>query len=189
MTQLYFASSNQYKVSEYVRIFSQQTITITPVDYDTAELQSLDPDEIVRDKVARAYATLRRPVIVEHCGLSLSAMGGLPMGLTKPFWSILKDHICQIANNLNNTAADMVVCMAFCDGKNKYVVKESVAGNINKVPVNGVFHLDRVFVPSGAQVALAGMSDNERDKWSPRSKAALSLINVRLSSFIKNPRI
>jgi XTP/dITP diphosphohydrolase len=185
MSSLYFASSNDFKFSEYTRIFGLAGITVTPFAFDIAELQSIAPDEIVRDKVLKAYAAIHRPVIVEHSSLSLSAMGGLPLGLTKPFWDILKDHISKIASSLNDTEAEMIVCMGFCDGKNKYIVKESVAGNIASSAVPGVFHLDRVFVPKGAPMALAGMNDRDRDIWSPRPKAAHSLIQRRLTSFLK----
>ena len=185
MSNLYFASSNQFKISEYTRIFGSEKIQVTPFEFDIAELQSVAPDEIVQDKLLKAYAAIHRPVIVEHSSLSLSAMGGLPLGLTKPFWDILKDHICNIASSLNNTNAEMIVCLAFCDGKNKYTVKESVPGNIAPHAIPGVFHLDRVFVPTKAPMALAGMTDSERDKWSPRRNAVRKLIDTRLITFLK----
>ena len=189
MQPLYFVSSNPYKVSEYSRIFQKHSIDITPVDIDFAELQSIDPIEIVRDKVVRAYARFRRPVIVEHSGISLAVLSGLPMGLTKPFWLILKDHICQIANGLNQTDAELIVCMSFCDGETCATIKESVHGQINAHPVPGSFHLDRVFVPNGAADALASMTDAERDNWSPRPKAVSSLIGKRLGDFIREQRL
>lgn len=184
MMQIYFVTSNDFKFSEYSRLFSACNLTIVRFDFDITELQTLDVQEITRNKVIVAYSRLNRPLIVEHTSLSLEALGGLPEGITKPFWGKLKDHICEIGKALGNQKARMTACLGYCDGKEIWLGEGIVEGSISDVASStGSFHLDRVFVPDGESITLSEMSDSKRDGLSPRKLAVERLTGeAKLSS-------
>lgn len=170
---LYFVTSNSYKFNEFHRIFASRSIELEQFNFVIAELQAIDIHEIVRHKVIRAYERLNRPLMVDHSGLAMSALDGLPQGLNNQFWNLLQGRVCDLARRAGDTAAEIIVVLGFCDGQRVHVVEHREAGSMAPAPAKtGTFHLDRVFIPTGAVKTLAEMTDSERDQWSHRSKVA-----------------
>jgi XTP/dITP diphosphohydrolase len=180
--KVYFASSNSYKYSEYQRIFDSHGLSLALGQCDIDEIQALEPEKIMADKIVKAYASLRRPVIVDHSSIEMDALGGLPQGLSKPFWMVLQGKICTIAGSLG-TKATMTICLGFCDGLNVVTKRATVEGTIASAPGTGPFHLDRVFRPHGAAKVFSDMTLPERDGFSPRSLAVAELLK---ESLVKN---
>lgn len=178
MDQLFFATSNLYKFSEFQRLFAFHGLSLEHADIELQEVQSLDLELIARDKVVKAYSTLSRPVFVDASGLAMRALKGLPAGLNRPFWDVLKDEVCGLAARLGDDQAEMMVQLAFCDGKRIYSVAQRDPGRIATSPAPvGSFHLDRVFIPDGCSLTLAEMTTAERDRVSHRAKAVVTAIN------------
>ena len=75
MDNLTFITGNPGKAEEISRYLG---LPVEHVSLDLDEIQSLDLEEIVRDKAARAYEKVRRPVLVEDVSLVFSAFGKLP---------------------------------------------------------------------------------------------------------------
>lgn len=82
---IYFLSSNQHKITEVTDMLNSKKLTVKPVLEPILEIQSQDMDEIVTDKVIKAFEKIGRPLIVEQTGLLLHDLGGLPGGLTQIF--------------------------------------------------------------------------------------------------------
>jgi len=168
---LYFVTSNDFKFAEFDRLFSARAVALKRFDHSISEPQAINMHEIVRYKVLVAYQRLGRPLMVDHSGLSMSALNGLPQGLNNQFWDLLQGRVCELAARAGDIAAEIIVVLGFCDGQRIMLVEHREPGSMASAPTpGGTFHLDRVFIPAGASRTLAEMSDAERDRWSHRAK-------------------
>ncbi len=176
---LYFATNNSYKFEEFSRLFKALGVDLRQYRVEVSELQMYDMDALVRDKLIKAYSRIGRPVMVDASGLAMSALKGLPQGLNKQFWDILKDQTCGIATKMRKKEAEVLVHLGLCDGRQIYSVSQRDPGTIAKTPA-GVpdFHIDRVFIPSGSAKTLAEMTTVERDAVSHRSKVARKAVEL-----------
>lgn len=73
-------SGNQHKVAEVQRILAPIGVEVLSVSRKIEELQTEDVDRLVRDKLTKAFEAIGRPLFVEHTGLYLSGLNGLPAG-------------------------------------------------------------------------------------------------------------
>lgn len=179
LPRLHFATSNDYKFGEFSRLFRRAGINLVRFNIDLPEIQMIDIEPIVRDKLVKAYASIGRPVLVDHSGMALHALGGLPGGLNRQFWEVLHGRICQIAHSLGDPSAEILVALGVCDGRSTHVVTQHVRGRIALTPSKqGVFHLDQVFVPAGEAVPLSALSQSRRDTVGQRGKATRRLLRV-----------
>ena len=53
-------------------------------------MQTTDTQRLVRDKLLKAYKRIGRPMFVEHRGLYVERINGLPGGLTQIVWDTLQ---------------------------------------------------------------------------------------------------
>ena len=85
-----FMSSNKHKIAEVQRILAPVGVDIIAVSQKIQELQTEDVYALVKDKLIKAFGAIGRPLFVEHTGLYLSGLNGLPAGLTQIFWDQLE---------------------------------------------------------------------------------------------------
>jgi len=189
MTRFYFVTSNDYKFSEFERLFAAHGVILDRANIELEEIQTIDIDRIARDKVIKAYAHLSRPVMVDASGLAMYALKGFPGGLNREFWNVLKDEVCTVASKLGDSRAEIVVALAFCDGKRIVSMSKALPGAIAAVPsTTGTFHLDRVFVPAGEIETLAEMSEVKRDTLSHRALVAKdAVVRIKKAFALKRP--
>ncbi|MXD62607.1 non-canonical purine NTP pyrophosphatase, partial [Escherichia coli] len=74
--KLILVTGNKNKLLEWQRLLPEN-VTIDSVDVDLVEIQSDNLEEIVADKVRRAYEIVKRPVVVEDISAGLDRLGGL----------------------------------------------------------------------------------------------------------------
>jgi XTP/dITP diphosphohydrolase len=179
ISSLFFLTTNQYKFSEFERLFAGFDVKLEQLDYDISEIQTLDVEEIVRDKAAKAYAKIYQPVMVDHSSIAMKALNDIPQGLNHIYWEKLKDQVCEIAVRLENNKAEIISCIGICDGKKIYTISGKINGVIANCPSKtGIFHLDRVFIPDGFDVVLSEMPAPERDKNGYRLQAVMKTIDL-----------
>lgn len=166
---IYFISSNKYKIKEVTKFFKDSSINIIPYKEGIKELQSKDINEIVVDKAIKAFKKIRRPLFVEHTGLYIKELGGFPGGLTQVFWdSILADKFCYYFKNTNVIAKTRI---AYCDGNTVKIFKGKIKGKIAESPQgNKDFQWDCVFIPNGYDKTFSQMGKT-KNKISMRRKA------------------
>ena len=88
--EIRFVSSNRFKIAEAQQILGKHSISVVPSALKIDELQTEDTSKLVRDKLLKAFRRIGRPLFVEHTGLYLDHLGGLPGGLTQIFWDKLQ---------------------------------------------------------------------------------------------------
>ena len=169
--KLYFVSKNQFKHAEACQILEPLGISVVADHTDINELQTNDTELLVRDKAARAFKQLGRRLFVEHTGLYLDLLGGLPGGLTQIFWdSLKKERFSQLfASDTCTVKAKTTI--GYVDGRRIHLFSGEVAGRIISPPrIDHGFQWDCVFVPDGYELAFSEMGE-VKNKISMRRRA------------------
>jgi XTP/dITP diphosphohydrolase len=164
--QVRFVSSNRHKIAEAKQILGAHEIDVIASALKIEELQTKDTFRLVHDKVLKAFRQIGRPLFVEHTGLYLEHLNGLPGGLTQIFWDSLEadkfaELFGKLAPNHNVTARTAI---AYCDGQRIYDFEGEIPGQI--VPEargDRAFQWDCVFQPSGYTLTFAEMGHKKND--------------------------
>jgi len=165
-------SGNQHKINEVQRILTPVGVEVVPVSRKIEELQTEDVHSLVRDKVTKAFEAIGRPLFVEHTGLYLSGLNGLPAGLTQIFWDKLEaERFVKLVAGLNDAKVIAKTVLGYCDGREIQLFEGSIEGTVPIKPAGPAdFQWDCVFVPNGCTQTFAEMG-SEKDAISMRRKA------------------
>jgi XTP/dITP diphosphohydrolase len=165
-------SGNSHKITEVQRILAPIGVDIVPVSKKIEELQTEDVDRLVRDKLIKAFEAIGRPLFVEHTGLYLNGLNGLPAGLTQIFWDKLKaNRFADLVAGLGDAAVTAKTVLGYCDGREIRLFEGAIEGTVPRVPAGPEdFQWDCVFVPNGYTETFAEMGA-AKDDISMRRKA------------------
>lgn len=151
----------------------------TPVNHhklDLDEIQSLDLEEVVREKAERAFAILKTPVLVEDTSLTFPALGRLPGPLIKWFLKELDNEgLARLLDGKDRTAIAEVM-FGLHDGTACHLFSGSMQGRIAETPrgEHG-FGWDPVFIPEGHDKTWGEMTLEEQKETSMRRIALTKL--------------
>lgn len=175
-------SGNEHKIAEVQRILAPVGVDIVPVSKKIEELQTEDVERLVRDKLTKAFEAIGRPLFVEHTGLYLSGLNGLPAGLTQIFWDRLQaDRFVDLVAGLGDNRATAKTVLGYCDGHKIHLFEGAIEGTVPRTPAGPPdFQWDCVFVPDGGTQTFAEMGA-AKDEISMRRKA-LDLFAAHLKS-------
>lgn len=164
MSRLRFVSRNRHKLAEAEAILNPLGVTVLPVEKAIEELQTTDTKSLVRNKALRAFQYLGEPLFVEHTGLYLDALNGLPGGLTQIFWDSLEaDRFCDLFGRANNRVVARTV-IGYVDGRKCHFFEGEIAGTVAKEPIGRRdFQWDCVFIPEGMSETFAQMGDRKNE--------------------------
>ena len=156
-----FLSANEHKIKEAQRILSPVDIEVVPVSRKIEELQTEDVDRLVRDKLVKAFHMIGRPLFVEHTGLYLEGLNGLPAGLTQIFWDKLNaDRFTALVGGLKDRSVTAKTVIGYCDGKEIHIFEGAVDGTVPTMPAGPRdFQWDCVFVPNGHDLTFAELGE------------------------------
>ena len=87
--EIRFATKNPHKAREVQAILGDIGVSIVHAPIKIHEIQTEDIQDIVRDKLLKAFNQIGRPVFIEHTGLYIDSLQGFPGGLTQVFWDKL----------------------------------------------------------------------------------------------------
>ncbi|MDP3093339.1 MAG: non-canonical purine NTP pyrophosphatase [bacterium] len=179
--RLCFVTSSENKLKEAESILG---FKIDKVNLDIKEIQSLDVEEIVKDKAEKAFDLARKPVMVEDTGFYIEAWKGFPGALIKWVLKTLgNDGLCRLLQDKNRTVIAKT-CVCLYNGKESMVFCGEIRGKMPEKPLgqNG-FGWDPIFMPQGLTKTFAQITPEEKDRISMR-KIAL----VKMKDFLdKNP--
>lgn len=166
-----FVTGNLNKVREAGEILG---VPLQQVDIpDLYELQTHDPEAIVRHKLSQAYEIVKGPVLVEDSGLIFSAWNGLPGALIKWFESTVGcEGMLKMLEPFDNREAFAVCYVGFQDGETIKIAKGEVRGRVaaNLRGTSG-FGWDVLFIPEGDERTYAEMPAAEKNAISHRKRA------------------
>lgn len=156
------------------KLFNEMVgIALPHQNLDIEEIQSLDLEEIVKEKAISAFQKCGEPVVVEDTSLSFSAMGRLPGPLIKWFLEELTtDEICKLLDSYLDRSAVASCAIAYYDGQDLQVFKKTQKGEISRVPGKRIsgFGWDEIFIPDGESVTRSEMDEKTYKKYYAMTK-------------------
>jgi len=160
-----FLSSNVHKIREVEAILGPVGVGVVPVPLKIEEIQTEDVQRLVRDKALRAFERIGRPVFVEHTGLHLPGLNGLPGGLTQIFWDRLQaDSFAALVKGLGSRLITAKTVIGYCDSQNLHYFEGEVSGTVAELPAGPRdFQWDCVFIPDGFSQTFAELGERKND--------------------------
>jgi XTP/dITP diphosphohydrolase len=160
-----FLSSNVHKIREVEAILGPVGVRVVPVPLKIEEIQTEDVQRLVRDKALRAFERIGRPVFVEHTGLHLPGLNGLPGGLTQIFWDRLQaDSFTALVKGLGSRLITAKTVIGYCDSQNLHYFEGEVSGTVAELPAGPRdFQWDCVFIPDGFSQTFAQLGEKKND--------------------------
>lgn len=163
--EIRFVTKNEYKAKEVKNILNSDDISIIHVKQTIHEIQTEDINEIVKDKILKAFNQIGRNVFVEHTGLYIESLQDFPGGLTQVFWDKLgADRFSKLLGGLENTSLTAKTVIAYCDAKKIYTFEGSIKGNISPEPKGDrAFQWDCIFIPDGYSKTFAELGEEKNE--------------------------
>jgi XTP/dITP diphosphohydrolase len=168
--QVTFASTNQNKFREVESILSAREIRASFARLELVEIQSDSLEEIAKEKARSAYSKTQKPVIVEDDGLFVDALAGFPGQYSSYFLKTIGNAgVLKLLEDREDRSASFRSLVAFFDGNSLQLFEGKVAGKISEKIAQGGWGYDPIFVPEGADVTFAELSN--KNDYSHRRKA------------------
>lgn len=165
IAEIRFVSNNKFKIAEAQSILDRSGVVVIPSKIKIDELQTTDTVKLVKDKLLKAYRQIGRPLFVEHTGLYIDRIEGLPGGLTQIFWDTLQaDRFSELLGAPEGNGATARTTIAYCDGRRISIFSGEIAGEIVSSPRGSRdFQWDCVFQPRGHRETFAEMGDKKNE--------------------------
>lgn len=171
MRTLTFVTQNLHKVEDAQRLLPD--FAIKHVDFEVPEIQSLDPQEIVRHKLEYAYSKIGEPCFVMDASLFLDCLNGFPGPFIK-WWfekTVGEEKTCEIAKLFNQHGCQWTTVLGYFDGSETHFLEETITGRLPEKPrgTDG-YHWDTIFIPEGEEQTFAEMTFEEKQSFAVTKK-------------------
>jgi len=172
--RIVFVSSNDRKFREIKLVLMEYNISAIQRKADLKEIQSLDLEDIAREKALSAYTHVKNSIIVEDAGLFIDALGGFP----GPYSSFVQQTIgCEgiltLLRNKPSRKATFKSALVCADRNGKLLTfLGAVTGTISQgLRGDHGFGFDPIFIPNAHRDTYALMLDAEKNLISHRAIA------------------
>lgn len=176
---LYLVTSNISKYQEIKKVLDQQDVKLKRINIDIPEIKSLDPEEVVIDKVEKAFDIVKKPVFVDDTGIFFAGYKGFPgthsrfafatLGFTGLFKLIKHKHPAQFKSYvayLDKNLKKPKIFVGTCKGN---LVRKIKGSRRAKMPY------DNIFIPQGETKTFSQLGVAGKQKHDHRSKAVKKL--------------
>lgn len=169
---LYFLTGSKNKVAEIKALLPE----VEQLEIELQEIQSLDPHEVLRAKLAEAQKRHSGACIVEDTSLYFDGMNGLPGPFIKWFLEALgMEGLAKLALSYGGSVVAKTL-IAYVDETGAVEFFEGEAhGRIVLPQGENLFGWDVIFVPDGYTKTYAELGPEEKNSISMRRKAAEKL--------------
>lgn len=176
-----FLSKNKHKIAEAEKILNPLNVEVVPITVQIDELQALDVEAIIRNKVLRAFDRIGHRLIVEQTCLYLDALNSFPGGLTQPFWDTLEaERFCELFGRGERRGVTAKTWIGYCDGRKIHKFEGEIHGSVSPEPRGDrAFQWDCVFIPDGHQETFAQMGERKNE---------ISMRRLALNAFAQHLR-
>lgn len=175
---IYVLTSNRYKATEiayYVRwrrIHKRFGVDLCIVKHDLDEILVPDIARIVRQKAVEAYRHMGLPCVVEHGGIYMKALPGLPGSVGKIVWDAVQDRLCGFLGETDSRAATVKSYLGYCDGQGVRVYEGVTSGTIaDRARGRYEFAWDPIFIPEHESRTYGQLGLEGKRHTSPAFKA------------------
>lgn len=171
---VYFITGNENKFREAKAVLPD----LEWLDVDLTEIQSVNPEEIIRSKLLEASAHHAGAFVVEDSSLCLECLNGLPGPLIKWFEKTLGlEKIVEITEKLNNDKATAKVVIGYKQGDKIEFFEGAMQGKIVRPHGEKDFGWGPIFQPDGYNRTFGQMDREEKNAISMRKIAFEKLRN------------
>lgn len=168
---LRFISSNERKILEYREIL--KPLQFTSLQIAVREIFADDPRVVVRQKLLQAYELKRAPLFVDHTGLYINALDGMPGPFSQLFWDRLgPDGILKLMACRDDRRALARTTLGYCDGRLIHIFEGELKGTIAMEPRGCAGSWVCLFIPEGFDITMGEMTLEQKNGISHRRLAA-----------------
>ncbi len=165
---LYFITGNQNKLREVQAIIPG----VEGIDLDLPEIQSLDPQEIITEKLKEAVKEKEGEYFVEDTALYLECLNGFPGPLIKFFLERLgSEGIWELVSKYENHNVVVKTVIGYNNGQDIHFFVGELKGKIVSPRGESDFGFDPIFEFNGK--TFAEMTAEEKNKISHRKQALM----------------
>jgi non-canonical purine NTP pyrophosphatase (RdgB/HAM1 family) len=170
---LYFITKNTDKFNEF-KFFIPD---IQRLEVDFPEVQEIDSQVIIKEKLNEALKQKSDSFIVEDTFLHLDCLNGLPGPLIKGFLKTLGNRgIYQLVERLGNKNAEARTIIGYARNKKEiYFFENSIKGEIVSPEKESDSEWYSIFKPAGQEKTISEMTEEEKNNLGMRNKSILSL--------------
>jgi XTP/dITP diphosphohydrolase len=175
---IFYVTGSSFKPKEaedYQNILKGQfsaEISIRITEKGLQEILDPDMDRVVRAKTLEAYKYLALPCIVEHSGLFMKALPGLPGGLGQLIWYAVGDRMCDFLRPQDSREATARSIIGYCDGRRVRLYHGETSGQVaERARGDYKFNWDPIFIPDGSDQTYGEMGLEKKRATSPAFKA------------------
>lgn len=198
--KIYFASSNDHKKQEMMRLLNGVNITLPKeeaIAFDPVE----DGNSFIENALIKAkdlYKKVNSPVLADDSGLVVDALDDRPGIHTSRYGDADGKKLIQSEKNAKllgemegkeNRRARFVCALVLMVSNEKiYIIQETVEGYIaHSIRGEHGFGYDPLFLVEETGKSAAELSDSEKDKYSHRGRAVrkMNLIIEKLKEELK----
>lgn len=177
---LYLVTSNISKFEEIQKILKNHDIDLLRINIDLPEIKSLDPKEVVIDKIKKAYQIIKQPVIVDDTGIFFNNYNKFPGTISRFIFVSLNYHgIFKLIKNNHQAHFESYIAYLDKELKKPKIFIGSCSGKLTK-KIKGVkrkkMPYDNIFIPNGEKLTFSELGINGKQKYDHRSKAVFKLI-------------
>ena len=176
--KIYFVTSNKFKAAEVAAFFKSAeleerfNISVSVVETALQEILHEDIQVIVKKKALEAYSYFGAPCVVEHGGIFMDALPGLPGGIGHVIWNAVGDRICSFLGEKDSRAAVARSIIGYCDGRRVRLYTGETVGQItDSSRGNYKFNWDPIFIPEGSDQTYGEMGAEQKQATSQSLKA------------------
>lgn len=170
---IYFLTGSANKFSEVKSILNN----IEQLDIDFPEIQEIDAEKIIKNKLQEALKYKKQEFIVEDTSLYLDCLNGLPGPLIKWFLKTIGNKgLYDIAEKLGNSGAQAKTIIGYSNSSGEINFFEgTLRGQIVSPCGENGFGWDEIFMPSGHDKTFAQMKPHEKNEISMRRNSVNKL--------------
>lgn len=169
---LHFITGNEHKLKEAQLILPD----IDNVVFDLPEIQSLDPQKIIAEKLKAATKEHQGEFFIEDVSLYITCLNGFPGPLIKWLLESLKvEGLANLVHNYENHEATVKAVIGYSNGTDIHFFTGEVHGKIVSPRGNSKFGFDPIFQPNDHNLTFAEMKTEEKNLISHRNKALKKL--------------
>jgi XTP/dITP diphosphohydrolase len=191
--KVYFVTSSESKRKE-LRDFltsadASTAVEIAVLNGDLDEVLDHDIDNIVTHKALGAYGDVGLPCVVEHSGLFMDALPGLPGGLGQVIWNAVGERMCEFLKPSDTRAATARSVLGYCNGRVVHLFSGETRGRVaEKARGQFNFNWDQIFIPEGAEQTYGEMGLEQKRLTSPAHKAWSKLLAALIDEMKRGQR-
>ena len=160
--EIVFVTGNEMKLKSCIEVFKDSNINIINEDIKCPEMQFDTIEEVAIQKAKYAYSIIKKPLIINDCGLIIPALNDFPGPYTKYVENTIKeDGILNLMKDKKDRYTYYLDVLVYIDKEIK-IFKSVTPGSISleKEGTNG-YGYDKIFIPKDMEKPLACYSDDE----------------------------